>query len=542
MLKLMLVDDEPLIIKGLKKIIHWEECGFEVVGIAHNGEDAATLAEKINPHVIVTDVRMPGMDGLELVKVLNLKKIKSKIVILSGYDDFSYVQTALKNGCIDYILKPVKCDEFENILIRLRQMIEDEIEKEIVTSDLKRKLVLSMNAFREKLLTDIVAGKLKSNMEIEEALKQHDIVVHGSFIIMTVEIGNIPDIVELVNHEEKKTMGNVIFDLIDGVLNEKKMGYIFNTHNDKFVVLVTDSEKRINGRFGEYIAIEIRKVINEIMDRTVTIGISPVYKHLDKIAQAYKESEIALKYKLIMGVDTLIYFDIIQHGEKLTFSYPFNIEKGLFHSIQTGDTEECNRVINLLFSNINQYNLISPDYIYMICTELLLMTSRMITEEGGDINKIFKEGIFSIEEIMKNESIGDLRQWFKHIYKQIADYVNVLKKGNTKGIVKDIKHYIEKNYNMEINLNDLANQFYINPSYLSQMFKNETGQNLIDYITFVRILNAKRLLMDKDMKIYEVSIMTGYPDSKYFSQVFKKITGVTPKEFRGELHENEEKH
>lgn len=534
MLKLMLVDDEPLIIKGLRKIVNWEKCGFEVVAEAYNGEEAVALAEKHIPHVIVTDVKMPGMDGLELVKTLNTTIPDIKFVILSGYDEFSYVQTAIKHGCLDYILKPVNCNEFEEILLKLRKRIDEETKKEKESEFMKEKLVLSIPALREKILNDIAAGNIKGEAEINENLNLIDIKLQKDFIAMTVELDNTGSVPGNIYAEEKKIVGQTAFGIINRILSDKGCGYVFNRHRDKFVVLITGTENGVNNKFAYEAACDIKKTINKVLDRTVTIGIGSHYREHDKISQSYKEAEVALKYKLFMGNDKIIRFDDIQHGEKISFSYPFNIERGLFHSVQMGDITEIEKLINLLFGNIDQYKLISPHYIYKVCLEMLLMTSRMINEMGGDMGEIFAADIFSMEEIMKNETIGALRQWFKDIYRQVVNYVNEFKRSNAKKIIYEVRRYINENYSSEIALSELAGRFFINPSYLSQLFKSETGQNLSDYITYVRLLNAKKLLLNKDLKIYEVSIMTGYPDAKYFSQVFKKFTGMLPKEYRGE--------
>lgn len=534
MLKVMLVDDEPLIIKGLKKIIHWESYGFQVVAEAQNGEEAIETAKKVCPHVIVTDVKMPGKNGLEVVRILRKIMPDTKFVILSGYDEFSYAQTAIKNGCLDYILKPVKPYEFEDILVKLQKDIEDEQRKKRESDTLKEKLEASIPALREKILSDILEGNISDEKEIEQKLNFIDVNLNTDFTAMTVELNKNAVLSGNISIEEERVMEKSAFNIINHLLSREGYGYASKKHSDKFILFIMNQDNKASNSFARQVAGEIKEAIRKILNRTVTIGISSWHKGYGEIVQCCKESEIALKYKLFVGIDRIIHFEEIQRGEKITFSYPFNIEKELFQGIQACDRAKVEVLINQLFGNINQYELISPDYIYKVCYEMLLMTSRMIGEIGGEMNEIFDSDILSMEILMEKQTIGDLRKWLKGVYTGIVDYVNELKKGSTKSIINDIKRYINEKYSNEISLNDLAGRFFMNPSYLSQLFKSETGQNLSDYITYIRVLNAKRLLLNKDLKIYEVSVMTGYPDPKYFSQVFRKITGVTPREYRGE--------
>jgi len=533
MLKAILVDDEPLIIRGLKKIVNWQKCGFEIAGVANNGESALHLVEDLAPDLVVTDIKMPGMDGLELIR--KVKDISSNVyfIILSGYSEFLLAQKAIKYGCYDYILKPINTVEFEQVLMKLKLSIERDLDRQTEDLQTKEKLEKTIPVIRSKLMQDILAGTYRQYNDLAEQLDILGITIHNDFYIIVAELDN------QANTSNQMEFSSIIdfpnLREINRFVSDKMCGFTVALRADKLMLILTSHYQPISKNFASNICTGIKNLIEMTNTQSLTFGVSSRCKDLLQLIQGNKEAEIALKYRLLGGNNKIFFFDEIQQGENITFSYPFNIEKELLAAVQNRDYSKADLAICKLASYIKHYEIISPDYIFKVCNELLMMTLRLVFDLGTDISKVFDVNRFTTDVIKQNRTIDQLFSWLKCCYKEIIDEMVRSQSQNKKAIIGNIKRYIDEHYQEEINLDELANHFQYNSSYLSQLFKNETGSNIFNYLTEIRIYNAKVLLNNKDAKIYEVCRKVGYQDAKYFSQVFRKVTGMTPVEYRGKI-------
>ena len=530
MLKVILVDDEPLIIKGLKKIINWQKSGFEVVGVANNGLTALPLVKELAPDLVVTDIKMPGMDGLELIRRVKEMGAKVNFIILSGYSEFQLAQKAIKYGCTDYILKPINTTEFEQVLFKLKLSIERDLDRQTEEIRIKEKLEKTIPVIRSKLMQDILAGTYRRHGDLAEQLDVLGIKIVNEFYIVVAELdsqANSSNQMEFNSINDFPNLGE-----INRLVSEKMCGFTVALRVDKLMLILTSHYQPISKNFTSNICNGIKNLIKMTTPQTLTFGVSSRCKDLMQLTQGYKEAEIALKYRLLGGNNKVFFFDEIHQGENITFTYPFNIEKELLAAVQNRDYAKADLAICKLASYIGHYEIISPDYIYKVCNELLMMTFRLVFDLGADMSKVFDANRIATDVIRQNRTIDQLFSWLKSIYNEIIDEMVRSQSQNKKSIIGSIKRYIDEHYQDEINLDDLADHFQYNSSYLSQLFKNETGLNIFNYLTEVRIYNAKVLLHDKDARIYEVCRKVGYQDAKYFSQVFRKVTGMTPVEYR----------
>ncbi|MEN8905628.1 MAG: response regulator [Clostridiales bacterium] len=532
MYKVLIVDDEYFIRKGLKKII-LKEKNFDVIGTASNGIEAIELIKKEVPDIVITDIKMPKMDGIKLISNINTDYPDVKTIILSGFDEFEFVRKTLRYGAHDYILKPVDDFKLISTLNELSLLIEKTLENELNRKELNRKSHKGLEILREKLVHEVVTGYWDNENLIKDKLKEMEFDY-----LFEKEIYNQVIVVRLDNYEiMKKKIGIQEADLnlfiIRNIVEETVTSYskYMSCFENNSVLLITPYLKE----HIKQLQINIINNLNKYSKNKFTIAVGSKVMGFKGVYKSYNEAKKIINC-LIKNEDNIVLYEYIENEDKVITSKEiyFLIEKyskRFINLIEMVNSERVDILLDEIFEKIEINNLNKIDVIKLFRNIYILMQVKLylIDEWIGEIYG--REYCFN-NTLGYYSNLNDMKKYLKDFFVKIIEKSEKYKSRRDTKLIENVKKYIDKNYNENITLSEIAEITYLNPNYFCEFFKEEMNQTFVDYLTNVRIDKAKEILKDERIKIYEISDLVGYNDSAYFCRVFKKIVGVTPTQYR----------
>ncbi len=536
MYRLLIVDDDHMIRNGIENAIAWQEHGISEVRTAGNGDEGEDVYRTFHPDIVLTDIRMPGMDGLQLLKKICESGSDTKVIILSGYDDFSYAQKALKHGAYDYLLKTATIEELLGIIHKAIQAISAEREKKELHLKIKEQLKMSLPLLKYKYLNELVHGG-SSPETILRRLEFLDLrLPAGSFIVSASEIDDLTQLSGQVTEEECLIYKLGAINIFEELLGD--FGVCFETKNDEFVCLYfckPDSKSEENKRDFLTICEQISSTVRDVFDITLSTGVSNAFHSIPDIRTAYKEAKRALQNKLFTGNGSLVHINDIENFTHSSVKLDAVMENNLLSALKVGDKECVASILQDIFEQIRQQKGIGLNDFYQLCIELLSAASRVLCEFDSGMEDVFGGSFLYYDEIRKYKTFTDAKGWILLVFEKICKFILETKILKSKKIIEAAKQYIDKHFSENISLAGVSEHVYISPNYLSSLFSSETGQSLMEYIARKRIEKAKQLLGQKDAKACEVGEIVGYDNPYYFSRIFKKYTGLSPSEYKESL-------
>lgn len=520
MLKVLLVDDEPYVLEGLKVMLDWEAHGFRICGEASNGEDALEIVRVCNPDLIITDISMPRIDGLELIR-LSTQKLKStaKFVILSGYDDFSYAKRAMLYNASNYLLKPLDDIELDSVVTKLAEQIRQERKK---TENINKQLSFIAN----QSIMRLINGDNKPSL-IGRVGMLLNIAEDEELRCILFEI----DSAESWAHGEEK-IGLNMNRIQAGKVIEDALGPAFQLHifeDGKGRIGIIASEKMPFFNPLEELVQGLLLQLNQICGDVVYASISDSEKGLSLISKAYRQALFAIGFKFYSPDKSFIKYENVK-GLNINFEMCTEDYNTLLELIRSNRADEIEPVVGRLFENFSQ-NLSAPQIIISYLMSFQMELVKVIMEINGDLQEFLTLAL-DFQKTAEHMNMPELRGEFLKQCLSAASHINGFKQGNPQYIVSEVKNYIKQNYGNDIKLKEVARHFYMNPVYLGQLFKKFSGMQFNDYLNTIRIEEAKKLLQRTDMKVSEISSAVGYNDPKYFLSKFKAITSLPPSAFK----------
>lgn len=529
MLKLLLVDDEQPILDGLKYLIDWSQLGVNSIRTATNGRDALAVMNNFKPDIIITDIKMPFMDGLELIRTVKEELPETKCIVLCGYQDFEYARQAMKYGAIRYLVKPVEEEELIEIIEDISEsMLNTNQEKERLEY-LNRKLIESEPFLRNKLLYDIVSGETADLCDVSSKLKRFGINKFPQKFVCAVLEFEINDSIGGFTGEDLELVRFGVANIADELICSKANGFVFYMLKKQVIMIVDVSS--FNPHILETLLRDIIYQISKYLNILVTIGVSSIHNCIEDAPKAFREAKSALRYKLLIGWEKVINYNDVATDINKGIIIPINVWKKIENSIITGDSENIPDVVAELFNELKLLKGVDPTELLDKCRDELLLIRRNIEEIGLE-DSLLKDFIDEFDQKMYIITLEEMEAKFIDVFQRLAREIFQTNNLGIKSVINQIKQYIDQNYTDNISLNTLSEKFYVNSSYVSRLFKQELGENFIDYLTDKRMEEAVRLLLSTEMHVYEISEKIGYGNPKYFSQLFKKYTGVSPREYR----------
>ena len=525
---LLLVDDEEEVIQIIMKKISWEELGFSVIGYANNGVKAMEMVEEYQPDVVITDIKMPYMDGMELAKKMKSLYPDIKILFFTGFDEFEYAREAIHLEVEEYILKPLNAVELTEIFQKLKNKLDHEIHEKRNVEILQKYYLESLPLLQMNFYSTLIEGRLDEE-EIPKYLSDYQISFTGPYYCCLV-------IHTSTSQNEEGMSTQLLITSVQKQAEErleekwkaKSFSYLGNTvflvqlMNRKDVSELTDE----CDRFCKY--------ASRIMGAVVTIGIGSVCEKLSELSESYSGAREAVSYRVLYGASRAINMQEIAPREinQITISNDSELSN-LFKMIRLSSKKDILEAADAYLKKLSFSERTIQQH-YVAVMELVSALYRFganqnisVEEFCGDIGKLY-EKLMEMEPKM-------LEQWLKNISLAFQEKIIAARYQSTNSFIVQAKELVRNHYmEEELSLDYVCQELGVSNSYFSTIFKKEEGTSFIGYLTDYRMEKASRMLIETKEKSYMIARQVGYADANYFSYVFKRHFGVSPSKYRTE--------
>lgn len=533
MYTILVVDDEETIRKGIIQLISKNE-DYQVVGEAGDGEAALEQAVELMPDIIISDINMPKMDGLEFIQ--NLKNISThgKIIIISGYDEFEFAQQALKLNVSDYILKPIEQEGLLAVLERVCKEIDENNKNLYDLEHLKALVKESLPAARERFFNQLVMGRIPAN-EIQKKLDYLNLNITGKlFTIVVLKITSLPGEERLDLQPE-----DVVMSLLTSEGQKMFPDHIsifpFIYQVNKVALLVSSKDRlcsklflNLNNSFSQLI-VSIKKTFNI----EVYGSIGKAYQELDNLHQCFQETEDALEHRLFNNKASIINFEDLHIHKEEHFNRPIELETELLLHIKFCEKDQAFKMIDDMFNHYNSLEKISFMLMKSFVFEIAVMIIRTVDDAIGQLNQHNRIDENPYANVFKLDTSNELKNWLIQTVQLSIDQIQESREHKQVSIIQKAQQLIGTyQFEADLSVEFLSERLFISPNYLRQLFKQQIGKTFVEYLTQLRIEAAMKLLNNPTLKIQEVSEKVGYNDARYFTFCFKKYCQITPSEYR----------
>ena len=535
-IKVFLVEDEMVIRRGIKNSIDWEKEGYIFCGEASDGELAYPMIIKEKPDILITDIRMPFMDGLELCKLVKKELPNIKILILSGYDEFDYAKEAIRLGVTEYLLKPISSGK----LLEALNGVSESIRREKEDKDLVRKYMEEMRENTEhekqKFFEQMIAGNLSMADALETGKKYEMNLSAGMYNLL---------LFRFTLGEENRKSGELLGEAEYAIEKlTERLEYVFEFQRGVegwAFLLMADNEEQMSERVKE-----LSKDLEEIMKNYSIIayfgGIGQPVARLRELEESFREAERALAARFTMELNRIISVEDIRMAQNVdtlddieitSFGEIEKTRTMLEKFLNNGAEDEIDEFVDVYINELPEENLKSVlmrQYIIMDAYIVMMSFCEKIEGIEGEMQAQSEE----LKNSMKtSQTLEEIKNYIRMLLKKIIGVRDTISGRRYSDIIEIAKDQIRKTYmSDEISLNTIAAEVGMSPSYFSSIFSKEMGKTFVEYLTEIRMDRAKELLMCSSMKTSEIGYEVGYKDPHYFSYIFKKTQNCTPKEFR----------
>lgn len=532
MLKLLIADDEKTICFLIARLLDWKKLGFEIIGMAYTGVDAFEMIKKEQPDVIISDIRMPGYDGIELIKKTKEAQIEAEFVMISGFRQFEYAQNAMKYGVKYYLLKPIEEDKLLEIAQEIREAILDKRAHDTYENNLRLEIKATKDKMKKKFLTSMIWGQDKKeegadrdSINREYSTRFEEGVFQAAFV--KIDTGG----------EEGESIGSIVKELekYTGILGKVCKEHITADMNSGIITLFNykiEQETLVKKKIEELYE-NIKKYVDRFEGFSVVIGVGQKMNNFSESSLCLKTAVDAIKYRIQIADTGIIYLENYHFDS-------YNIEavvteknkQGYISKIVSGDikgAQEC------VASTLRRIKFSYENYSPILFFDVLIIYVDLLADyckqhlDNLDYENSFKKWNVRVDNTKRERQLLSVTE---DLIKEIFEYLDEEKKQKDIKPIRIVKEYIESNYMQEISLNQLAELVEMNASYLSSVFKKETGMTYSEYLIQCRVKQASRLLVETGLSVSEIAYRSGYQDARYFSKQFAKQVGLKPSEYR----------
>lgn len=527
----VLVDDEPEIREGIRDAIPWEDLGFSFAGACANGFEALELAERIRPDVVMTDINMPFMDGLALADRLLLALPDTKVLIISGYDDFEYARKALRLQVYDYIVKPITPGEFKTALGKLKQTLDAEQESRRDLEHIKKQLAETIPLLRERFLAHLIEGKLDRS-GIPEGFAYFDLplpfegAAYQCLVLDFIRRRKGEDFhIDLIT-------GRNILERFAGSFGP---GIVFQDAADRLVILIWGKNRADVYREGLKAAELLWHKLQSLRFKDIAVGVGEAVDSLESLETAYNTAAGALAWGMLREKIGLTAYREVMGKTELreggTGPSP-GWGREIVSALKIGAGEEARRHIGAMVDYFRKTPLTIDDYHIKLRLVLAALLQGLEDMEIPQ-REIFPPSSDPFADIKQLKSLDEVRDWFLLLADTIGSYTNTRQENFALVKAREALDYLETHYDdPALSLQGLCKKLDISTSYFSAVLKKHHDKTFVEELTGIRIRKAMELLRTTDLMTYEIAEKIGYRDAHYFSLSFRKSTGLTPTEYR----------
>lgn len=517
--RVLLVDDEEAIRTGISQKMDWQKLGFSLAGEASNGRDALELAEVLLPDVVLTDIKMPFLDGLGLCGSLEEFLPSSKFVIFSGFDDFEYAKQAIQRNVSEYILKPINAEELGAVLKRLKAELDRERTERRDMETLQSRYAQSLPVLRELFYTQLLEGRIPQGTEREQAARL-DMDLSGS--VWTVALAHMGG--------RKDAMGALsLRKLLEENLPQESCRVFL--YNDGIAILV-DLTKNLTIYDLIRMLDRICTLAETYLSLILTVGVGETCRQLSGLARSAAEARAALEYRSIVGRGQVIYIGDLEPDSGLILSFDEADERMLTLAIKLGKEEDVQSAAAALARKIREANPSAGQY-NLFLTEMVTHLLKLTRRSGVGVEEVFGAGFSFPMQAYQLPTLAELERWCAQRCLRLHMLIRRHQTDSTRQTVETAKEYIRQHYaEYDLSVEKMGAYLHLSSTYFSTLFKREMGTTFTAYVTAVRMEAAAQAIRSTEEKTYLIAQRCGYEDPNYFSYVFKRHFGMTPTRYR----------
>lgn len=505
----LLVDDEEDVIQIIMKKMDWESMGFQIAGYAHNGVEALEMAEELQPDVVMTDIKMPYMDGLTLSRKLKELYRTVKIIIFSGFDEFEYAKEAIQIEVEEYILKPIDAGNLKEVFGRIREKIDREMDEKRNVDKLREYYMESLPILQENFYTSLIDGRIPEG-EVEKYLSDYQINLTGPYYVVSILHVSTTDIPQNMNHF---LLGVSVKKLAEEHMEGEWKSRILMYLGDILVITQLGSQDQITA-FTDFMD-QMCRLAKHVCEATVTAGIGYVCNNLPDIRISWQGARSAVSYRVLYGnarAINIAEIDPMENADERWEELKTEISHCIRRFVQNGIT-------------MQKYQI----FIMGLLTEIF----RFCNNNQLDSTEFYGEKGETFERCMQMESPEELEHWLLKICEKLQEKVQQERQASTKSFVSRAVEYVQEHYSdRNITVESVCRELGVSAAYFSTIFKKETGKTFISFLTDYRMEKAVELLMTTSDKTYIIAEKVGYADPNYFSYAFKKQYSMSPSKYR----------
>lgn len=534
MYRVLIADDEPKVSQLIKNLIRWDQLDLQLMGIAKDGNDALAMIELYQPEIVITDIRMPGCDGMELIRRGKELNPKIDFVIISGYQHFDYAHNAIKYNVKDYLLKPLKKEEINETL----QHMVDKYDKERMASSEKKRLIQRVDADSKRIREAFVdqlfhcPDKLDLSLPIERLNEAYHLNLNDSGFI-TIEIK-----ADIVIRKDLSKLQKVLVQKLTSITQNTLENVC-----DEFFLNPTERTVQAVLNIGIDQKRELRKWLYRIIDESqgltelfqgikTTIGVSDYHKDLTVVDKVIHKVHRRVLDRLILGTGRMIEKEVEPVSDDINTFLTYSFRQAIAQSTENLDCAALRKNLTAFKEHLEATDGITGYFVRELMEEILnivLFTLRQhlcTSHLEPLVYKRFREGLGMCCKI--SQAI----EWLDVTLSVTIEDILKTKENEYLKPIQEAQKYIQEHFEQSIKLEDVSKLTGFNATYFSTLFKKETGISFLTYLTEVRMKEAKKKLSDLSKTIADISCEVGYQDLKHFTKQFKKATGLTPSKYR----------
>lgn len=513
MFDIMVVDDDEILLYGLEKTIDWKAIDCRIVAKCTDADEAIEKFKKCRPRIIITDICMPGDNGISLIE--RIQKIDSDVqfIILSGYPNFDFAKSAIEKNVGSFLLKPTDTND-----------VIEAVEKAKVKLDRQK----SVNTL---LRNEALINVLEGDSNINDFLKavSSSVEIRDNYTVAVLAIDNYNGI------SDKKKVSAALAEITERSVSMSR-NYILQCKIEKSKIFLLIFLKEIHSNISFFDLLKnIQLLFLQTTEQTLTVGVSGIYKNLNMLHRAWEAAEKAVGQRALLGNGRII--DYTRFDNSGMGQPQFTVEEmhEVILSIKKMDKKAALEIVDDYFGKVNCTKYLEVEDVRNNIEELAILIIHNCVKNQAEMEKLFGRIVKPVVEIENIELFSEIQKWITEIILAIIDEPKTMITGINKPLVQDTVLYIMKHYEEQLTIENVAESMFVSVRHLSRQFKLETGKTFVEYLTDYRIQIAMELLKNSAQKVYEISQEVGYKSLKYFCKIFKERTGLTPLEYRNSV-------
>ncbi len=522
---LLLADDTPIVRSAIARIIAREKGELGPIVQAGSGDEAVELARRIRPDIVIMDIKMPGLDGLQATAIIREELPDTKVIILTAYDEFPYVQKALKLGAVDFLLKPVRPAKLIEVLDEVHRQILAERRQVWEAAETKTSLQKTLPLLEASLVDQLVHGRSPGRAAIAASLRQLGKTLSWPAVLVAV-VDNY-DTLGAANAYSSLT------ELSPSVIGKTETFLVgFNPPGRVIAIVSTDHHLAAVDQLRQLGSI-IQQALEIQLNRSVVLGIGHRYADIEAIPISYAEASLASRHYTAGAQQYVIHIeDIDEINDRKKLAYPVQLEYQILQSVRQGQIEACGDLLNQMLDQLTYQFRRKPEIFRSRLTELIALIARTIIDMGAGKLDVLDLSHQQVATLYSLDTVNDMRAWALRSFAELTAAIPAGHAAGTDSVQRAIDYIHRHQSQADLTLGQVADVVSLSPSHLAHLLKERVGLNYRNYLIALRMEEAKRLLRTTDRTIASVAESVGYENATSFYRLFQRETGSTPAAYR----------